>query len=211
MKRISTYEPGGYYVFESTSCGRNCYFENSKEIALFERLLKRYLSNYVLVHKLYTSSQGYHLVIKVRTEKTLLNHYINKIQSTGKAIVSKFKKEPWRIVSEQVRIFHSVYAKLVNKLRGRQGGLVQSRFKKYHFSSKEEFEKYVKQMDKGKEVESQRNERYKVSMRWKEVVDWGYYRKKDWVEKYAGNGFPDLVVSKLISLTKNLHSSTPFP
>ncbi len=206
MKQINTYEPGCYYLFESKVCGRNCYFENKNEIHKFEKLWKRYLSSYTEVYRMYISSEGYQVLLRIRTKDTLKRNYSLRCMKSESKVRPEFLKSPWKIVSEQIRIFHSVFAKYINRLRDRQGALVQSKFKRYHFTTKEEFQSYRFKMNRGGEIKGQRNVKYRVGEVWKKGVDWVYFRGEEWGERFGFRRFPDHVIHKLILYTKKLHA-----
>ncbi len=205
---------GGYYKIESLASSRNCYFEKEEEIEKCISLFKRYLSSYIDVHKMYFSSSGYQVLLRVKGKKSIISTYLASCEKRGKKLCQRFIDEPWRILSEQFRIFHSVYAKWVNKLRDRSGGLVKSRFGRYYFESVSEFSTYYEEMEQGKEIISQQNKRYRVSRRWKMGVRWWLYRGIGNVGGSIIKAFPSYVVSNLVIFTKSLHPSpkpTPKP
>ena len=204
---IQTYDlqAGGYYMVESLSSGRSCYFESDKEVRQFKVLFQRYLGHYCKVHKMYLSSEGYRIMLQVREKGVLCKRYREHCRRNGNEVRKIFLEEEWRIVSERVRIFHSVYVKMVNRERGRQGVLVQSRYNRYYFESMTEYENYIERMDEGEEIKGQRKEKYGVSGRWKARVRWVVYRGGEWVESCMDKGFKDYVVEKLLLNTLFLH------
>jgi len=202
-------KPSSYYLFKSVASGRSCYFESEVEIDLFKKLFSRYLSKFVKVQRMYLSTEGYHILLRVRDRDTLLSNYCRSLEKVGKVAKPQFVKEVWRIVSERIRIFHSVFVKAVNALRGRMGVLVQNRYKRYYFESKEEWEDYFKKMEGGEEIKSQRNGMYGVGLWWKKLVDWREVRGKKWVESTEHNEFHNYVVRKLINKTLSAHSPPP--
>jgi hypothetical protein len=210
MKETFTFLPNGYYLFESLADSRNCYFESKKEIEIFKKKLKRYLHGYVKIHKLYISKEGYQILLKIRSKPVLLKKYLNSCMKKVKDIRTQFLKEPWRIVSEQFRIFHSVYVKSVNKSRGREGVLVKHRFKKYYFEGVEEFQYYHEEMEiRKKDITNQSNRRYRVSKQWVDDVNWALVRGVKFVESFINKEFRNYVVSKLISHTLSSHHPSP--
>lgn len=199
--------PDSYYLFESLSSARSCYFKTEEEIDLFKKLWKRYLSEYLETHKMYLSSEGYQILLKIKSKSILVKRYKKKFRRKRKEIKSRYVEEPWRIVSEQIRIFHSVYVKAVNKIRGREGVLVKRSYERYYFEGLEELESYRNKMENGCErIESQKNERYRVSERWVELVRWWLLRGGEWMAGAVDAGFTDHVVHKLIETTISNHS-----
>lgn len=203
MQSTIKVESGGYYLFESLSSGRSCYYESEEEISFFKMLFRRYMNNYVEVHKMYLSSEGYQILLRIRGNEVIINNYVKKRKKRGKTVKKEFLEEPWRIVSEEMRQMMSLYVKGVNRMRGRKGVLVQSRYKRYYFEDVKEWEEYVKAMEAGKEIEGQENERYRVSKRWIDVVRWGIIRGKEWVESAMDITFKNLVIPNLIESTKS--------
>jgi hypothetical protein len=101
---------------------------------------------------------------------------------------------------------------MVNRKRGRKGGLVQDRYRRYHFSNESEFALYIERMEiHRKEIQGQKNRRYRVSKRWKKNVDWAKKRGVKWVESMMSGRFQSYVVSKLISFTLHAHKTPLHP
>ncbi len=200
---IQTYElkSGSYYLFESLSSGRSCYFESDEEVRIFRVLFRRYINDFCEIHKMYLSSEGYRIFLRVRGAGVLRKRYVERCDKKGKPVKKEYIEEEWRIVSEQMRIFHSVYVKSVNRIRGREGVLVQSRYRRYYFEDLAGFRVCEEEMDRGKEIEGQVNRLYRVSKRWKTGVSWGVVRGKDFVEGLMDIGFQHYVIQKLINYT----------
>lgn len=192
-------------MLESKSSGRSCYFESEEEIKLFKKMFSQYLEKYIEVHKMYISSEGYEVLVRVRTKETLIKHYKVSREKRDKECKREYLAEPWRIISEQIRIFTSIYVKRVNKMRGREGVLVKSRYSRYYFSNVEELKNYIVERESGKELKSQTSERYSVSKRWKRLVDWGRLWRKWGGFSAMGRAFPAFVVEKLIRTTFMAH------
>lgn len=201
--------PKGYYLLESLSSSKSCYFESDEEVRIFRVLVKRYLKPYTELHKLYTSSEGYHVLLRIRSKEVLVKHYVKQRIKKKKDIHELFIREPWRIISEQVRILHSVYVKLVNGIRGRQGVLVQKRYSRYYFEDLEAYESYERLMKEGEEIRGQRMEQYRVKVEWISGVNWGVFRGKGYVLSLVDRAFQRYVVSKLVKSTILSHSPPP--
>ncbi len=195
-------------MIESLVSSRSCYFEKEGEARIFRRLFKRYMESYFHIHKMYLSSEGYQILIRVKSKQAVLKNYKLSRLKEGKEPKDQFIKEPWRIISEQIRQFHSLFARTVNKLRDRKGVLVQERYGRYYFEDEDEYLVYLKEMDGGKEIAGQRNEDNRRGIRWRGEVLWGVLRGVEWVESAMSTVFRHLVVSKLIISTKTLHNST---
>jgi hypothetical protein len=205
---IETYkfEAGGYYLFESLAGSRSCYFESDEELDHFRMLFRRYMLKYVDLHKMHVSSEGYQLLLRVKSKAILKRQYKNECEKKEKKAIQKYLDEPWRIVSEKMRVFHSVYVKAINKMRDREGVLVQKSYKRYYFSEVEQFESYIEKIANQKDIVGQRNNRYRVSKTWVNLVEWAFFQSVEWVESLMSRVFRNYVVSKLVNLTLHLHS-----
>lgn len=208
MKSLKDIECGCFYLLESKSSGRSCYFESEMEIEVFRYLVRVYLKPYVELNKMYLSAEGYQLLVRIKQRNELTKRYRARIQKQGKEPKSLFISEPWRIVSEQMRIMLSLYVRKANKLRGREGVLVKSSYERRYFDDVNELEEYVEEMDKGKEIEGQSDKRYRVSERWKMKVDWERVRG---ALSDVGRHFHDLVLLNLVEITFQWHNSKKPP
>lgn len=209
MKETKIFHPRGFYLFESLASGNTSYFESEEEIRVFRIFLVRYLKKYVDIKRTFLSSEGYQVLIRIRGEAILRKLYKLRCNKKGIQPNKDFLKEVWRIVSDQVRIFHSVYAKWINRNRDRQGVLVQCRYKKYYFESKNSIDSYISQMEKGKEIKGQKNKRFRIAKKWKKAVDWLKIRSMEFIGEHMGREFQAHVVGKIIKNTLSLHSPPP--
>lgn len=206
MKETKEFNPGGYYLFESTASARSCYFESNEEIKIFKSLFNRYLGKYIDIHKMFISSEGYNILLRIKDKSILIKAYRLFCRKKRRNYDTKKEREIWRIISEQMRVFHSLYVKTVNKLRNRSGVLVKQSYKRYYFECEKEFTLYMEEMKKGKEIQNQKNKRYRVKSSWKRGVNWSNYRKGNWVKRLVDIGLRNDVVGKIIIHTFNSHS-----
>lgn len=206
MKHTYHLKPNGFYLFESLSAANSIFFEKEEEIQLFKSLLNRYLKNYLTIHKIYIDITGYQLIVKIKQKRTLLKNYKEDCLKKGKAPKMEFILEPWRIISEKMRVFKSIYVKAVNKLRGREGVMVKHCYKKYYFETEHEYESYVEEMEKGKSIESQKNKRFQLYRQAASTINWAYYRARKWVESLLYWGSQDIVILKTIKSTLLHHN-----
>ena len=199
MKKLIELECGGYYLFESLASGRSCYFESDIEGGLFRRLFRRYMEDYAHIHKMYLSSEGYQILLRLKGRESLERRYKKACKKKGVEVKKLNIEEPWRIISERMRVFGSVYVKAVNRIRGRKGVLVQERYGRYEFSEVEEFESYIEEMERGKEVQGQDRAKYRVGIEWKSGVNWVLVRGSEWVESLMSVVFRDFVIDKMLN------------
>lgn len=208
MIKTEKFSCNSYYMFESLSSGRSSYFESGEEVKLFKKLFELHLSKHVELHRMYLFTEGYQLLVRTRHRSTILNNFRKKKAKQGKTVNIEYILEPWRVISEQMRIFMSSYVRQVNSMRGREGVLVKSRYNRYFFTDANDLNAYVAERaihDK----KSQRIKRYRVGKKWRKLVNW----EKLWQRKSGRcavyRAFPDLILSKLIRSTFLHHSSLP--
>jgi hypothetical protein len=144
MKNTHKLKPGNFYLFESLSASNSIFFDTEQEISIFKRLLKNNLKKFVDIHKIFVDVNGYQILVRVKQRRTLKKNYIKDCEGKNKQIKAILLKEPWRIISEKMRIFKSIFVRTINKLRGREGVLVKHSYKKYYFDSREEYDSYLK-------------------------------------------------------------------
>jgi len=207
MKQVKELQANGYYIFESLSSGKTVYFKSKEEIRIFKVLLYRYLHNYITIHKLFVDINGYHILLKIHHKRSLINNYRKDCNSKQKKPRANFLQEPWRIVSERIRIFHSTYSKTANKLRGREGVLVKKSYSKFYFEDLETASTYLSEMKEGKAIISQRNREYSTDRKESSIINWLEERLINWVKGFKKWAFPDDVLHKLICKTPLLHST----
>ena len=182
MKNTHELKTGGFYVFESLASANSVFFKSEKEIKIFKKLFKLYVSRYMDINKLYVDASGYQAVVRIKQRKTLLKNYRTECNEKKRDPKKEIVKNPWRIISEKMRIFKSIFVKAINKLRGREGVLVKHSFKKYYFESIEEYNLYVVEMESGKHISSQRNQEYSLSRSDSKILNWMKYRAGKWAE-----------------------------
>ena len=180
MKETNSLIPGGIFLLKSHSCGNTCFFESQEEIKLFKRLLKINLKKYLRIHHVVLGIEGYQMLVKVKDSRTLISNYQKELSRSGKTIKPIYLEEPWRIISEKIRIMHSVYAKTINKLRERTGVLVKSKYRRYYFESVNEAIKYIE--DDTIEIQkSQLNSKYCANPDHSYILNWAFYKTKKWL------------------------------
>ena len=205
MTQTNELSPGGYYIFESLSSSKSAYFNSDEEIRIFRVLLSRYLGKYIHIHRIYIDVGGYQLLLKLKGKQSIISQYSKECAQRDKLERTDFIAEPWRIISEKIRIFHSTYAKTVNKLRGREGVLVKNKYAKYYFEDLDEATKYVAIMDTGGPIVSQSSKNFQVIKDFTDVTNWLFYRTIDWLESAMDKLFQDFVGRKLVNSTLSHH------
>lgn len=206
MKNIKDLVTGCVYLFKSLSCGNSCYFETEDEILEFKKLFNRHLNKYVSIHSLQLNIEGYRILVKVKDKRTIISNYRMERILSGKEINEVFISEPWRIISEKIRIIHSLFVRKVNKLRERSGVLVKKSYERYYFDSLEEAKYFIE--GKGKNTKSQNNSKYNPIRSHCTVFCWAVHQTKEALELIGNQLISDLVALKYINRTIIAHSST---
>lgn len=207
MKDTHTLETGGLYLFESLSSANSIFFKTKNEIKVFKKLIFRYLGRYLEIRKLYIDVNGYQLVVRIRQRRTIIKNYKKECEEKGRMLKEEFKKHPWKIISEKMRIFKSTFVKAINWLRGREGVLVKNSYKKQYFETEKEYEDYVEGMERGMMIKSQRSGMFSRRREETRVRKWGDYRARKWVEMLVPRDSP-VFVARISVLFTLLHHST---
>ncbi len=207
MKNTNEIETGNYYLFESLSSAHSIYFKSEEEISIFKKLLLRYLSSYVDVHRIFIDRNGYQVLVRVKQRRTIRRNYIKYCEKAKKVINLEFISNPWKLISESMRIFKSIYVRSINRIRGREGVLVKHRYKRYLFESVKEYEGYIKMMESGARIRSQKLDEYMGGKLGLKGGFWSRFRARGWSEMVVFKGFASFVVLKLIKQTLTHHNT----
>ena len=160
MIRIKEMLPSGFYILQGESSANSCFIENKREAKLFLRLANRYLTGYVKVHEYLLYAEGWMIQLTLKDRKSILKKYKTARRKKNKEIRLD-KKEPWEIISEQVRQMLSQFVKLTNKMENREGSKVKESYRRYYFEKFEEAKHYIKKMREQKVKVLQRNKKYR--------------------------------------------------
>lgn len=156
-------QAGEFYLIESTASANSVYFETDSLARLFFRYYDYYLKDYIHVEEYVLNADGWAMLIKVKSAKTIRKHY-NVVDLNGARSVESIKgktNEIWRILSERVRLFISTYVRVSNRLLGREGSLVRRKYGRYQFDSLEEAKNYVATIRNAKHELKQSKEKYR--------------------------------------------------
>ncbi len=206
MKRTHEIKPGNYYLFESLSSANSSFFESEEEIDIFKRLMNRYMSKYLEIHRMFIDRTGYQVLVRVRQRRTLRMNYKIRCEERDKEVKKSLLETPWKIVSEMMRIFKSLYVRAINRIRGREGVLVKQNYKKYYFENEEEYREYLERKEAGERIRSQKNEEYERGLVRNGGLDWVRGRVLEWGGVFDFKGFQGLVGLNLIKTTFTHHN-----
>jgi putative transposase len=107
-------------------------FYNKENYSYFLWKFDEYMTKFVLVYSYCLLTNHFHFLIKVKSEKEVLEAVEGK--KNFQKTIDKAKKEKEdvvsAIVSEQFRRFFMAYSKAINKQTGRHGSLFTKRFKR---------------------------------------------------------------------------------
>ena len=204
MKAIRNFEPGCTYLFRSLSSGNTSYFESEIELNQFNKLFVHYLRKYIKIIKTTVDQEGYIFLVKVKGKRTLISNYVKERLKSGKEIKESHLNEPWRIISEKIRLVHSLFVRFVNKLRKRSGVLVKKSHEKFYFENEEEALEYINQ-ESDVEVKSQNNRKYQSIKSHCRIKAWSKINAKFMGQIVGYHRLTELVLLKIIRRTISTH------
>lgn len=138
MDAIKNIVAGGIYVFQSSASANSTYFETDELIKVFFKYCNYYLNDYLTVYDYSVGQDGWIMVVKLKSRKTIRKSYREQLRMKNRDIESVGKMEIWRIISERMRLFISTYVRLSNKILGRTGSLVRRKYERYEFTNQDE-------------------------------------------------------------------------
>jgi len=113
--------------------GNDNFFNSNDNYSFFLLKLKQYLQNYIDIYAYCLMPNHFHFVIKVKSEKAILNEMdrptrFSKPRRSNKSDKSQTENFIPNIISRQFSHFFNSYAKAYNKENGRIGSLFKNRF-----------------------------------------------------------------------------------
>lgn len=211
MKKTHNLEPGCFYIFKSLSAGNTCYFETENELIQFNKLFKFHLHRYIRIVKANINQEGYVFLIKIRDNRTLISNYKKERVKKGKKIDDLFIQEPWRIISEKIRIVHSLFVRFANKLRDRSGVLVKKSYEKFYF---ENIGEAIEQLENDSDLafSSQKNKKYKSIKSHCQIKNWVGILAKNGMQVFKNQTVTSLILLNYVKKTISAHlqANTPF-
>ncbi len=155
MIRTKEFYKKGFYIFESKVAANSNYIENIQEAKLLLTYAGYYLKDFLKIHDYIITRHGWQLAVCINDQ------FPNE------------KIDPWRVISERIRLFISSYVRGVNFRRKRTGVLVHSNYQRFYFETWQEAKDHM---------ESMRNQRIRL------------YQKK---KKYRGLKFHYTIKSRV--------------
>ena len=142
-----------YHVYNRTN-NKELLFQNDDNRLFFLKKYKQYLADYVKTYAYCLLDNHFHFLIQVRSEEAINGSVINspldkRIKLHQEFIDSFSKKEntsaiPYEvIISSQFQRFFNSYSKAYNKLHGREGNLLNQRFKRLAVESDDYFTQLI--------------------------------------------------------------------
>ncbi len=206
MHKTKEIYPGAFYIFESKAAANSNYIENLREAKQLLIYANHYLKSYLKIHDYIITRHGWQFAISI-----------------NKDFPSHQNQEPWRVVSERIRLFLSTYVRYINHHRNRTGVLVQKNYIKYYFETWKEAKSHLDRMRTQQIRLYQRKRKYrglkfhyKISKK-KEIGSIFLCSKAlikmksilmDELRIQHLWALKNFVGPKLVEITKNLHKST---
>lgn len=169
MKETKEMQAGCYYLFKGGSTARDLFFEEDQDIKDFKELFERILRGYVEVNKMLLYKDQWAIAVRLKSKEEIINQYKFDRDKSKKADRAKDLKEPWRIVSERIRIFLCNYVVNTNGRKGRKGGKVDMSYKRYYFTSLEEMNCELTKWEKREISSRQESDQYQFLSKYYKV------------------------------------------
>lgn len=153
--------PDGYYVLTGASTARDLFFDDDQDIVEFKELFERMLCGYLQVYRMLLYKDQWFIAIKLNNKEQIKKQYLYDRDRSKKANRANDYHEPWRMISERVRVFLCNFVANTNKRKNRKGGKVSSSYKRYYFTNLSEMENEMKNWEERKIASSQKSNTYK--------------------------------------------------
>lgn len=219
MKKIKQIEANGFYIFRGEVAANGNFIESLDEAKQFLVYANYFLKDYVSVYEFIITRHEWHMIVKLKSKNKIL------AMKQGEDIFQS-ELEVWRVVSERVRLFLSQYVRSVNRMRGRTGTLVHSSYERYYFDTLSQAKMVIQRIRdqtfrfyKRKKRYIGMKKHYKIpsklgagsiflcSKEVREKVNKG----RNLLENQCFQELRDLVLSKFVRSTKNLHKYSSRP
>jgi len=151
MKKCKELKPDHVYVFTSKSAANSNYIESISEAKKIFTYASYFLKNYLNIYEYNITRHGFQMVVKIKNLEQLND--AENIQLDRSQITN--------LISERMRLFISHYVICINKMRGRTGSLVHSKYEKQAFESILEAREWVENIRKKTKVMYQRKRKYR--------------------------------------------------
>ena len=136
MQKVKKIEANNFYVFSGRSNANSCFIEKIIHAKKFLIYANFFLKSYLSIYDYIITKDGWSMVVKIKSSKQI------RKSSKSEDI------EIWKIISEQVRLFLSIFVRVTNKKKGRTGCLVHSGYERFRFESKSEAIEYISRLRK---------------------------------------------------------------
>lgn len=154
MIRIKKTKGNCFYLFQGKASANSLFIEDLKEAKQFIILANYYLKGYLKIHNYLLTMDGWNLVVRLNSNKTILSKASNLEDDLSDDLI-------WRIISERMRILMSTFVRFTNKKQGRTGSKVHSSYERFLFSSLKEANGYLEMMRKGQVRLCQKKKKYR--------------------------------------------------
>lgn len=163
--------PEGYYVMTGASTARDLFFETNQDIIDFKELFERMLGEYLEVNRMLLYKDRWYIAIKLHSEDKIRQQYLSDRDKSKKANRENDHLEPWRMISERMRLFLCNFVVNTNNRKNRKGGKVNASYQRYFFMSIEEMEREMKNWEERAIPSSQKSALYKYSDKYYKVQE----------------------------------------
>lgn len=162
-------QPDQIYLIRSASTANSPFFETEADCKLFLRLADRHLSQFLSINRYQNNRDGWVMIITTASEEAIRLAYKARRVRSKKCKPECAFTEVWRMLSDQIRIFLSIYVKTTNELTGRSGTKVRCRYERFVFESTEEAKEISDSLDREFYDQAQNKRRYRPTWRQHEI------------------------------------------
>lgn len=153
------------YLIRGASTANSPFFETEADCKLFLRLADRYLSPFLSVNRYQNSRDGWVMIITTASEEAIRQAYKARRAKSKKCKPQCAFTEIWRMLSDQIRIFLSIYVKTTNEITGRSGTKVRCRYERFVFEDAAEAQEISDSLEREFYPLAQKKRRYRPTWR----------------------------------------------
>lgn len=146
MKKTTVFYAQGFYLLQGKVNANSVFIEDKQEAHYFMSKAHQRFKGFFKIHEYLLSKDGWSFLVTIEDEQEVLRSYKRLREQSSKADRAKDDKIVWKIISEQIRHFLSLFVRYTNKKQGRTGGKVHSSYERYWFESAEEARSYIHSM-----------------------------------------------------------------
>lgn len=159
MKKVKHVFGDNVYLITSKSVARNPLFKSNEDLKNFKNLASEYLSPVCEVYGFAHLQNEFQYLIRIKEREELEQFFrqkkLSQIKNSGHDLYSLnaiLPPESYKIFSQEVSNLLNKYVKQYNKVHGRSGSLMASRYRKILIESEEEMMEWIERLNAQEEL-----------------------------------------------------------